>query len=57
MALPPPRRTGSAAASTSPPVRNSIPVAAPISGVELKASPRASSAVRSGVAKKVGSAC
>src|SRR5204862_5828603 len=36
IALPPPRRTGSAAARTRPPDRNSIPVAAPISGVELK---------------------
>ena len=33
IALPPPRRCGSAAASTRPPPRNSMPVAAPISAV------------------------
>ena len=41
IALPPPRRTGSAAASTVPSPRNSIPVAAPISAGALKTWPRA----------------
>ena len=57
IALPPPRRTGSAAASRRPPPRNSIPVAAPISGVELNTCPRARSAVASAVARNAGSAC
>ncbi len=38
-ALPPPRRTGSAAACTVPPGRKAMPVAAPISGVEVKLCP------------------
>ena len=41
IALPPPRRTGSAAASRRSPPRNSIPVAAPISAIELNTCPRA----------------
>lgn len=36
-ALPPPRRTGSATAITEPLRRNSMPVAAPISGLSVKA--------------------
>ena len=44
-AEPPPRRTGSAAASIRPPGRNSIPVAAPISAAALNVCPFASSAV------------
>ena len=48
IALPAPRRTGSAAASRPPPPRNSIPVAAPISAIELKTCPRACSAAASG---------
>src|SRR5262249_45154931 len=43
-AEPPPRRTGSAAASSRPSVRNSMPVAAPISGVEAKRWPSVASA-------------
>jgi hypothetical protein len=39
IALPPPRRTGSAAASSWSPGTNSIPVAAPISGVVLNSCP------------------
>ena len=60
-ALPPPRRTGSAAASVRPPERNSIPVTAPISvggsggsGCGAYACPRASSAWPSGELVNVG---
>src|SRR5436190_10713060 len=49
IALPVPRRTGSAAASSFPPPRNSIPVAAPISDIVLNLWPRAVSAAASGV--------
>src|SRR5919198_566509 len=63
IALPPPRRFGSAAASTSSSPRNSIPVAAPISradgGVVVTAStwPRFSSAAASGVPRNSASVC
>ena len=57
IALPPPRRIGSAAASKRSPPRNSIPVAAPISGFGLNTCPRALNAVASAVARKAGSAC
>jgi hypothetical protein len=39
MAEPPPRLTGSAAATSRPPDLNSMAVAAPISAAEVKASP------------------
>jgi hypothetical protein len=41
MALPPPRRVGSAAAWTRPSPRNAIPVAAPISPTVVNVCPRA----------------
>jgi len=61
IALPPPRRAGSAAASVLPPPRNSIPVAAPISAavpvLTMNFCPRASSAAASRVPKKAASVC
>jgi len=55
-ALPPPRRTGSAAASIAPPSKSSTPVAAPISPMSENACPRAASAAASGDLRKAGSA-
>jgi hypothetical protein len=53
---PPPRRTGSAAC-TVPPGRKAMPVAAPISGVEVKLWPCSDSrSAASGVFRKAGSA-
>src|SRR5205823_12137600 len=54
-ALPPPRRTGSAAASVRLPRRNSMPVAAPISAGAPNEWPRAFSAAASGVCRKAAS--
>ena len=56
-ALPPPRRTGSAAASTRPWPRNSSPVAAPISGLVVNFCPYAPAApAATGDARNAGSA-
>src|SRR5207248_4715405 len=55
-AAPPPRRTGSAAASRRPSGRISIPVAAPISGVDVSVCPNGASAPPYW-AMKAGSAC
>ena len=52
-AEPPPRRTGSAAASIRPPGRNSIPVAAPISAGALNVCPFAASAVAVAVEERL----
>lgn len=61
IALPPPRRTGSAAASVAPWPRNSMPVAAPIcAAVPVLTTndwPRACSAAASGVDRKSVSVC
>ena len=56
-AEPPPRRTGSAAASTCPSWRNSTPVAAPISAIVENVWPNAISSATSGrAARNAGSA-
>src|SRR4030095_2828179 len=55
-AEPPPRRTGSATATTCPSDRNSMPVAAPISGFWANIWPSLINSAASGDAKNAGSA-
>ena len=56
-ALPPPRRTGSAAACTAPPGRKAMLVAAPRSGVETRVWPRSDTrSFAFGVLRYAGSA-
>src|SRR5215212_8614327 len=56
-ALPPPRRTGSAAACTAPPGRKAMLVAAPRSGVEARVWPRSDTrSFAFGVLRSAGSA-